>query len=365
MLPSIFFGISLAIALNVQMMSSPLAGAWALFMAAGCVVMLHKSHDSDRGIVWWACLAWLCILELSTFVFAPIANGAAVMWILAAMPCVALSMRKEYLKSHLIAASIVLTTYAVGLIVQMLLGVHYTNINYFSDWRGLPIVSWPLLDPNNAAAVINMGLIPCFYMALRKPKWWALVGIFVFSLVATASKTGSIVAFFAITAILTERFFLNIDCVLIFILAIIYAAMEWAGYWIIHGAFQYRFLIWADSLPLLLKNPLSGLGLGSFAEYYNQVRTEHQTAGFFAHNDMLQIGIESGIPAALAFLGVFIAVCFTTTHRNIVSAAVIMAIFAHSMMEFQFYLPSITLLMGLALAYHRCNDKRVAIYSTK
>ena len=354
MLPAIFFGVSLAIALNVQMMSSPLAGAWVLFLVADCVTMLHRSHDKDRGIVWWSCLAWACILGLSAFIFAPIMNGAAVMWIFLAMPAVALSMRKEFLQNHLNAALAVLTVYAVGLIVQLALHVEYTNINYLSNWM-IPSVAWPLLDPNNAAAVVNIGLIPCLYMALRKPRWWALVGIFSFALFATASKTGCIIAALAGVALMTEFYRIDIPIVLIVMVSALWAALETFGHWIVNSAFQYRIPMWADSIQLLWIRPFNGLGFGSFADYYARVRTEHSTAGFFAHNDVLQIAIEAGIPAAIIFLAVFAAIYATTGRRNFVSGMTVFSVFLHSMMEFQFYIPAITLLMGLAIAYHRCN----------
>lgn len=362
-LPAIFFGIALAIALNVQMMSSPLAGAWLLFFAADCLMMIYQSQDKDRGLIWKTSLLWMISLGVSTFLLAPVISGAMVMWILIAMPMLALAMREEYLRGHLEAALIVVTCYAIGLIVQTLLHVQYTNINYPAKILSFPAVAWPLLDPNNAAAIVNMGMMPCFYMALRKRKWWALVAIFAFAMFATGSKTGALMMALGLAAILTARYRLEITTVLIIVTSGVLAMMELAGHNVVNEAFHYRAMMWSDSMPLAFIRPVSGLGLGTFADYYARVRTETNTAGFFAHNDLLQIAIENGIPAAGIFISVALAVALTTRRANIASAAAMGAVFFHSMMEFQFYLPAVTLLMGLALAYHRCNDIKRAIYS--
>lgn len=357
-LPAVFFAFSLAIALNVQTYQTPLAGAWLLFHIASCMMMAYCYHDLSKGAVWWSCLAWLCMLGTSAFLLAPVANGAATMWNLASLPILALTMRKEYLKSFLIAALAVVTVYAVGLIIQMLLHVQYTNYNYPIWFRGSPAVAWPLLDPNNAAAIVNMGLIPCFYLAMRDKRWFALVGIFSFALFATASKMGAIAGSVACIILLAHRFRCTISTALIFIFAAVLGVMEAAG----NSAFQYslstRLMIWKASWPLLFISPIGGLGLGTFPYYYAQVRPPEDTAngGFFAHNDLLQLAIEMGWPAACVFVAMMVVVFVKTTGKNIVAMCAMLAIVMQSMSEFQFYLPSVSLLMGLAMSYHLISE---------
>jgi O-antigen ligase len=111
------------------------------------------------------------------------------------------------------------------------------------------------------------------------------------------------------------------------------------------------------SLPLFSIRPLSGLGLGAFSYYYSQIRTESVTAGVYLHNDTLQLMIEMGIPCIIVFLTLWISAFIVTTKSNIISLAVLLAVFLHSMMEFQFYLPAISMLTGVALAYHRLNSR--------
>jgi O-antigen ligase len=114
-----------------------------------------------------------------------------------------------------------------------------------------------------------------------------------------------------------------------------------------------RMDMWTASLPLLWKAPLTGLGFGTFSYYYDQVRTEHLTGGWYAHNDYLQIAIENGFPALLVLCFLLITVAATTRRKNLVSFCVILMLTLQAMVEFQFYLPCISIIAGLALAYHR------------
>ena len=86
MLPALLSASGLAIALSVQYVASPLAGTWLLLHLAACASMLKDGYPKVKGIVWNCALAWLVALSVSAFVFAPVVNGAAYMWILAAAP---------------------------------------------------------------------------------------------------------------------------------------------------------------------------------------------------------------------------------------------------------------------------------------
>ncbi len=124
-----------------------------------------------------------------------------------------------------------------------------------------------------------------------------------------------------------------------------------------------RAVIWKNCLALLLMRPYDGLGLGTFGYYYQQIRTETETAGWYAHNDLIQLFIELGWPLACFFVGLIGIVCARATRANLISAAVMLDIFIMSMMSFQFYTPVISILTGLTLAYHRCNRSYNALES--
>jgi O-antigen ligase len=361
MIPAALLSAALLIALNVQTMSSPLAGAWLLFFLAGAACAYEPA--SRRSLLWWACLAWLAALGIATFVLHPVPNAAATMWILAAMPILALSLPRRHLTPCLTGFLAALAIYATGLILQMLLQVRYTNYEYWITSLQTFAVAWPLLDPNNAAAVLNLGLIPCFYRALRKPIWYLAVALFSVAMFATVSKAGAIAAVLGCLILLIERFGFNFAFRFAGLLALA-AVSGLLPMILLDTAFQQRLAIclqssmgiridlWQASLPLLTLSPLRGLGLGSFGFYYQQIRTEQETSGYFAHNDLLQFAIELGIPCTLIFCALIAAVALTTSRRNIASGAVMLAVLLQSMVEFQLYLPAITIPMGLALAYH-------------
>lgn len=344
--------IALTIALCVQTLVSPLAGAWLFFFLAACLCFYRP--DSYRNIVWFWCLAWLASIGASTFILAPVSNGAATMWILAAMPLLALcSMKAENLEKCLGYSLIAITLYAFGLCLQLVLHIRFDHFEYASRYiPGAGAFAWPLLDPNNAALVINAAFIPCLYQALRKPKWGFLCVIFVAAMVATASKAGAVVGALMAAVLVWEKFGLSATPGLLGAIG--------AGLLIFHApllaSLRDRLPIWKASLPLLTIHPLTGLGLGTFSYYYRQLRTETYTSGIYAHNDILQFAVEMGIPAAVLFCGLTIAMLLKTSRKNIVSACVFMAVFLQSMVEFQFYLPSISILAGLALAHHIKRD---------
>lgn len=349
-MPAILHGIALLIALNVQSMTSPLAGAWLLFHLAGCLWIY--TPPKEKNPVWRACLLWLIALGVSTFIMAPVTNGAATMWVMAAAPILALSMRKEYLQDYITATLVVLVIYAVVLIGEMVFTIGYTNYNVLVVGRNHLASAWPLMDPNNAACVMNTALLPCFYMALRKPKWFWLCAVFCVALYATASRTGAAVAVFFAIILLLERFPKLVREWEAALIGIIIAAGVYHKYIQHDPSLAVRMEIWKASAQLVLLHPDVGVGLGSFSTYYNMVRTEHVTAGYFAHNDLLQIFIEMGVLCAFIFGCLMVVVWDKTTRANIASACVILSVFLHSMMEFQFYLPSVSIIVGLALAHH-------------
>src|SRR4051794_31723507 len=102
-LPAFLHATAFAITLFVQFWGSPLAGAWLFFHLAGCAALLYTgTYPKNQNLAWYAVLVWLLAVGMSTFLFTPIQNGAAIMWILAAMPTLALCLRKEHLKPYCI-----------------------------------------------------------------------------------------------------------------------------------------------------------------------------------------------------------------------------------------------------------------------
>jgi len=68
-----------------------------------------------------------------------------------------------------------------------------------------------------------------------------------------------------------------------------------------------RFIIWESLIPLFKDMPWYGLGLGSLWVFWPPHRPANDSsAGYFAHNDYMQITLEAGYPGILIFIALFI-----------------------------------------------------------
>lgn len=130
-----------------------------------------------------------------------------------------------------------------------------------------------------------------------------------------------------------------------------------------------RLLIWRGSWELLQQHPLWGIGLGTYYLAWPPFRDPTDaTLGFFVHNDYLQIWIEAGLPALLLLLAAFASVAFLLLRllRHAHTPAVLrlealglfaglLAVAAHSFLDFNLYILSISVTAGLVLGrFHEC-----------
>lgn len=353
MLPALFCAAALAVALFVQSLNSPLAGAWLPLLLAGACLMLRDGYP--RGSLSSYCAAaWLAALTLSTFLLAPISNGGAVFWLLAAMPILALCVHEKHLPHLAGCFATVIAVYSAGLIYQALAGVVTRPYNY-------PGKAWPVIDPNNAALIVNFGLIPAFWLTLTDRKYLPLLLLFMGGLLATRSIAGGLAALLACGTLAAARYGPQLGGVLLAAASwafVVLASLKPEAVVYMKYSLSKRFPIWEGAWELLWVRPWAGLGLGSFGFYYEKVRTESESAGWYAHNDPLQFAVEMGIPLAACFALLCLAVLATTNRRNAVSACCLGAALLQSAVEFQFYLPAVSVLAGLALAHHRTHQPR-------
>ena len=338
-----------ALALQAQTMESPLAAAWLFPLLLACVMSIYKNGaERSRGGMWWAGLAWLLALFFHTFFMRPVPGAASVLWILAAPSIIMLTIQPRHLMPTIKWVGFVLVLYALGLVAQELLQVRYTSGLEAHSGR-----SWPIIDPNNAAAILNFGLLATAAAALYRRWWLAPASLFGVTLLMTNSNAGigaAIISFgFILLALAGKRFIFFFSGLCSF------------GYIALHYAMPHdvaraissmldRLPIWEASLRLL---SWPGLGLGSFGFYYQQIRTEMNSAGFYAHNNLLQIAVEGGALLTIIVLAFGRQVFVTSSRRNIVPAAMLLMVTIQAMVEFQFYVPAIAMLTGLALAWHR------------
>lgn len=235
--------------------------------------------------------------------------------------------------------------YAIGLLVQEALNVRYTDFEYHGR-------AWPIVNPNNAACLLNFGLIAAFWMTLRNNAYVIFVALFVAAIAVTKSRAGVLAGGIACLLLAAEYYGWR---VILWSLPAFAAAIAFFQFGHTESApifqsFANRIPIWEASVKLLT---WFGLGVGSFGYYYPYVRTESLTAGFYAHNDILQMWIEAGIIGAVAFLGFIVAVFITTRRSNIISGCIMLTVLLQASIEFQYYIPAISVLLGLVLCAHQ------------
>lgn len=343
--------IALLAALFIQSTHSIFAGAWLWFLLLGCGIALYR-HDKStpRSFLWWITFLWLVAIGSASFIIRPVYNGAYFMWTWAAMPILALSLTCKDIKLHLIGFGAVLMLYALGLGGQKILD---SNINPFGDPGRM---SWPLIDPNNSAAMINMLFIPLVYLTMYRGKCWVfLMGVAAYALYATGSRTGIGAAAISAALLAGVRYGrlvpLSATCAgLLAFPAVLWFHFDWYARAL--QAFMTRLPIWWVGWQLLWREPWRGIGLGYFARGSVMQHGTVYLPPTYAHNDLLQLAVETGFPVAAVFCLLLLAVAGFTRKTNYISGGVWLAIFIQSLMEFQFYLPPVTIGMGLVLAYH-------------
>lgn len=130
-----------------------------------------------------------------------------------------------------------------------------------------------------------------------------------------------------------------------------------------HEASTERLLIWRSAWELLTASPWWGIGPGMFPLLWQAYRyPEDGSAGYFAHNDYLQIWIEAGLPGLLLLLAVLAAsfwTCRAVLRRRAMPASVrleaaglgvgVGTVAVHAFFEFPLYSLPIIILSGLAL----------------
>ena len=243
----------------------------------------------------------------------------------------------------------------------------------------------PLADRNVFAALMNLLWFSAAYLfltskhsAYRWMSWITGSGLFILSaaLFATASR-GGIGTWLLLLPILLWAGYRNTQSKrlvamipFIALLAYLYSAL------VLHSSiadrtFQLaqdpstnaRLLLWQSSIKMAQAHPFSGTGWGTFVNCYPAFRSplENDSAGYFAHNDYLQLAAEGGFPALLLQLGLLLGLLFQLKRSlqraddsaGLESTALllgVLALFIHAVVNFIFYFEFMTILAGLYLA---------------
>lgn len=124
-----------------------------------------------------------------------------------------------------------------------------------------------------------------------------------------------------------------------------------------------RLLLWKSAAEIVKDHPLTGTGWGTFVAQYPAYRDprENTTAGFYAHNDYVQLATEGGIPALILMLGILAGLLLqlkrslAMKHNPHALEATglllaVLALFIHASLNFIFYFAFMNILAGLFAA---------------
>jgi putative inorganic carbon (hco3(-)) transporter len=187
------------------------------------------------------------------------------------------------------------------------------------DGRLMGIQKGILENPNDLAIniAINFPLCVAFFFAAKKMVWklfWAAcLGFLMWGVIATYSRSGllAMVVTVAIclwefgikgkrTVVLVSAVFIGMIAVgvvivtpnyLIRIESIVRGDIEGSGD---RGSLEARQQLLKDSLKLMVKHPIFGVGPGNFSSYTQTWRV--------AHNTYSELGAETGVPGVFLFL---------------------------------------------------------------
>jgi O-antigen ligase len=263
-------------------------------------------------------------------------------------------------------------------------------IQYLFFYRQFgPRIHHPLFDPNNMAAVMNMGLLPSvalFMTARDRIKiflWLGLVALFFAALISTQSRGGLLCGGAAMLlmlpfVILPLRRQWSKCASLLALFILVPAFMHVYGLFL-HGdsglavnflstgmaSVTDRVALWRSTWKMIADHVWMGPGLGTFYYYYSFYRlpVDHSD-GYFAHMDALQLWAETGIAAFVLFYAGVLALAWRTLHaihiappekareRALVAAtfAGLLAVILHSHLNFSLYLPGLCVPMAILLA---------------
>lgn len=239
---------------------------------------------------------------------------------------------------------------------------------------------------NTHAAVLILIVLPAsgyFLVALNRAKEtrrMALLGIAVFTLFFGIAHTGgraaviSLVLGLAVLVAVATRYGRKRNVIILlglFIAAFVATDIS------VHGQFSdrmgtlsrpldvafTRIVIWQPAWELVKESPWLGTGIGTYYLVASPYRHPADiSAGYFVHNDYLQLWLETGVAGLMLLLVTQITVVVvmaralaakTDAVRKIeVSGlfAALLAVSAHSFVDFNFYILFILLMSGLMLA---------------
>ena len=241
-------------------------------------------------------------------------------------------------------------------------------------------------QPNHLASLLMWSCVAVVWLGesrhLRRAVVWALLGLFVFTVVLSASRTGMLgVAMLAVWGLLDRKLSRSSRLVLLCAPLMLAASWLFMDIWAQQGAHAFgaasrlskegagspaRLAILANAWALVKQYPLTGVGWGEFNLAWTMTPFPDRPIAFFdhTHNLPMQLMVELGLPlsiAVMALLGWALLRAFAATRSAIGMQAValrcafmmVLTIGLHSLLEYPlwyayFLLPT-ALFLGLCL----------------
>ena len=253
------------------------------------------------------------------------------------------------------------------------------------------------LNRNSLAALINLALIPAsgYYLLTENERPWkslnnnalslTLIILFLATFVITSRGASlSLLLGFLVLLIFLRKHIEKSQIIIFFIIIFITFIVSNLSQYSIQNlpegfaermvslqdtaeAGNPRFIIWKSLIPLFEAMPWYGLGLGSLWVFWPPHRPfTDSSAGFFAHNDYMQITLEAGYPGIILLLSlfIFILIYFIRTLKNdakqntltVIQRVELVSLFAalttfaaHSFFTYNFYILPLLLIAGIYL----------------
>lgn len=262
-------------------------------------------------------------------------------------------------------------------------------------------------NKNSLAALINLLLLPLFALAItadkKQTQYPALVVVFLFSLLlALINSRGALLGFgigLVVFLLLTMRQLDKkrlLQTAVILVMAFVTAQLlfdygpgltgsgtveRFIALQDTQTAGHTRFIIWEPAWDLFLQHRWLGIGLGTyFLTISPTLHNDDVSAGFYVHNDYLQLALETGLPG----LFMLVVILLASLYRLITSIPIsrpedpqrleLIALFAalltlatHSFFTYNLYVMPVMFIAGLLLGRYnqladRLTNQRIVIH---
>ncbi len=116
-----------------------------------------------------------------------------------------------------------------------------------------------------------------------------------------------------------------------------------------------RYYIWSTSVEMIEKNPILGVGLSNYQDYFSSLTKDRVNYPEFispqaltAHNIFLQLYLTTGLLGLLSFMGLILFALYRA--RNKAFSAILIAILSYGLVDTPFFRNDLSILFWMVLA---------------